>query len=185
MRIMNIFVLDLDPQRCARYHCDSHVNKMLTESAQILSTVLGGPYKPTHEHHPCVKWTGYSIHNLAWLLALGEALGEEFAYRRGKKHASSLAIVQLREKLSLAHDLHNIQLPSHFALAMPDHLRLTGPIATPSVAVERYRAYYNHSKQGYWRLGKWVPAKWSKRDIPEWFEVQGEPSREVAPISEA
>jgi hypothetical protein len=39
---MNIFVLDLDPRRCARYHCDFHVGKMITETAQILSTVLGG-----------------------------------------------------------------------------------------------------------------------------------------------
>ena len=32
---MNIFVLDLDPRRCARYHCDFHVGKMITETAQI------------------------------------------------------------------------------------------------------------------------------------------------------
>ena len=165
---MNIFVLDLDPQRCARYHCDAHVNKMLTESAQILSTVLGGPYKPTHEHHPCVKWAGHSIHNLAWLLALGEALGVEFEHRRGKKHASSMVIAELRMKL-LRRYVVSVQRPITFAIAMPEHLRPAGAFAKPSVAVERYRAYYNKCKQGFWRQGTWVPSTWTKRDVPEWF----------------
>lgn len=176
--VMNIFVLDLDPLRCARYHCDFHVGKMIIETAQILSTVLRGPYKPTHEYHPCVKWTGHNINNLAWLLALGEALEEEFQYRRGKKHVSSLVIDELRMKL-LRKYVVGAQRPMTFALAMPEHLRPAGAFAKPSVAVARYRAYYNHSKQGFWRLGKWVPAKWSKRNVPEWFEVRGEPSRSI------
>ena len=37
---MNIFWLDEDMTRCAEYHCDKHVVKMLLESVQILSTVL-------------------------------------------------------------------------------------------------------------------------------------------------
>lgn len=36
---MNIFVLDLDPVKCAEYHCDKHVIKMTLETAQILCTV--------------------------------------------------------------------------------------------------------------------------------------------------
>ena len=36
---MNIFVLDDDIEKCARYHCDKHVVKMILESAQMLSTV--------------------------------------------------------------------------------------------------------------------------------------------------
>lgn len=35
---MNIFVLDLVPRKAAQYHCDSHANKMVLESAQLLST---------------------------------------------------------------------------------------------------------------------------------------------------
>lgn len=35
---MNIFVLDWNPKKAARYHCDKHVVKMILESAQILCT---------------------------------------------------------------------------------------------------------------------------------------------------
>ena len=37
---MNIFVLDRNIRKCARYHCDQHVVKMTLESVQILCTVL-------------------------------------------------------------------------------------------------------------------------------------------------
>lgn len=172
---MNIFVLALDPRRCAQYHCDFHVGKMITETAQILSTVLGGPYKPTHVNHPCVKWAAHSLHNLTWLSALGDLLGEEFEHRRGKKHASSLVINDLRMKLLLRYGV-SVQPPTAFVLAMPEHLRPTGLIAKPSVAVERYRTYYNACKQGFWRQSTWVPATWSKREVPEWFVRAPEPS---------
>lgn len=172
---MNIFVLDLDPRRCARYHCDFHVGKMITETAQILSTVLGGPYKPTHVSHPCVKWAEGGIDNVAWLLALGDALGEEFEHRRGKKHASSLVIDEVERRFFP--QLWDIKPPSQFALAMPEHIREGALVASPEKTVECYRAYYNACKQGFWRLpGLWVPATWSKREVPEWFVRAPEPS---------
>ena len=165
---MNIFVLDLDPRRCARYHCDFHVGKMITETAQILSTVLGGPYKPTHVSHPCVKWAEGGIDNVAWLLALGEALGDEFLWRRGKLHASSLVLGELKRRF--APMLVDVRPPTRFTLAMPEHIRRSALTASPERAVESYRAYYNECKQGFWRrTGQWVPATWKRREVPEWF----------------
>ena len=35
---MNIFVLDLDPKKAAKFHCDKHVVKMILESGQMLCT---------------------------------------------------------------------------------------------------------------------------------------------------
>ena len=35
---MNIFILDTDPVVAAQSQCDKHVVKMVTESAQMLST---------------------------------------------------------------------------------------------------------------------------------------------------
>jgi len=29
---MNIFLLDKNPEKCAKYHCDKHVVKMILES---------------------------------------------------------------------------------------------------------------------------------------------------------
>lgn len=36
---MNIFILSKDPKKCAQYHCNTHVVKMILEHAQMLSTV--------------------------------------------------------------------------------------------------------------------------------------------------
>lgn len=35
---MNIFMLDKDVTKAAQAHCDTHVSKMVTELAQMLST---------------------------------------------------------------------------------------------------------------------------------------------------
>mgnify|MGYP003664126467 CR=1 FL=1 len=37
---MNIFVLDEKVEKCAEYHCDKHVIKMILESAQMMSAVV-------------------------------------------------------------------------------------------------------------------------------------------------
>ena len=36
---MNIFFLDTDTKKCAEYHCDKHVVKMILETAQLLCGV--------------------------------------------------------------------------------------------------------------------------------------------------
>ena len=36
---MNLFILDQDPVVAAQSQCDIHVNKMIIESGQMLSTV--------------------------------------------------------------------------------------------------------------------------------------------------
>jgi hypothetical protein len=36
---MNIFFLDFDTEKCAKYHCDKHVVKMILETAQLLCGV--------------------------------------------------------------------------------------------------------------------------------------------------
>jgi hypothetical protein len=46
---MNIFVLDSNPKKCAQYHSNSHVVKMVLETAQLLCGVHwmteGGQYE--------------------------------------------------------------------------------------------------------------------------------------------
>ena len=49
---MNIFFLDYDVVKCAKYHCDKHVVKMILETAQLLcgahhvtNSKLDIPYK--------------------------------------------------------------------------------------------------------------------------------------------
>lgn len=156
---MNIFVLDKNPRIAAQYHADTHVVKMILESAQLLSTahyVLDGEaygYKPTHINHPCAVWVRESDSNYAWLYQLFRALGLEYKYRYGKEHKS---INDLSDYLCcLPHNIESIGL-TPFALAMPDEFKVIGN------AVESYRQYYKNNKKHL--------LNYTRRRSPSWIE---------------
>lgn len=150
---MNIFLLSLCPIEAARMQCDKHVVKMIVESAQMLSTIVGGQYKPTHRDHPCTVWAGKSVENFEWLVAHGLALCDEYTFRYGRRHKTQ----DVLEHISLLPDTYIKPLGkiglTPFALAMPDEFKTEDP-------VESYRAYY-HSKASF--------AKWTRRKPPIWW----------------
>ena len=154
---MNIFVLDRDTRRCARYHCDQHVIKMILESTQMLCTALSKwgfttPYRPTHTRHPCVLWVEESFDNFIWLRRLAIELNREFRYRfsRDRDHRS-VEVIRALEGL----EYERVGL-TPFAQAMPEKYRV------PDNAVEAYRAFYLGEKMGF--------AKWTRRKRPYWIE---------------
>ena len=64
---MNIFVLDLDPEVAAQYHCDKHVPKLCVEVTQMMVSAVrrygatdndvpltksGTPHKGGYHRHP-------------------------------------------------------------------------------------------------------------------------------------
>ncbi len=145
---MNIFILDTNPYIAAEMLFDKHIVKMALETAQILSTINGGPYKPTHQNHPCVKWAGAFISNYEWLVHHGIGICNEYKYRYNKEHKCEDIIHSLKEPL--------IDIPkgiSNFVLCMPDEYKKT-------LAVDSYREYYK-SKASF--------AKWTKRLQPDWW----------------
>lgn len=153
---MNIFVLDTDIARCARYHCDRHVSKMILESVQILCTALNKrgfdtPYRPTHEKHPCVLWTEASYDNFSWLARLARALNDEYRFRYGRKrdHASIAVLDQIQDLRFEALGM------TEFAQAMPERYKV------PNDAVAAYRAFYLGEKHRF--------AAWTRRDAPDWW----------------
>jgi len=113
---VNIFFLDTDPRTAAQFHCDTHVSKMLVETAQILSTArriyaqahsLHGPehvdrlavgYKSAYSKHPSVLWASLHVSHLAWLYELAAGLQEEHRLRstRAVEHASAEKIREMR-----------------------------------------------------------------------------------------
>ncbi len=153
---MNIFLLDQDIQKCARYHCDQHVVKMTLEYAQILCTVLhlngkAAPYRPTHQRHPCVIWVGLSVDNWIWLKELTHALNQEYKYRRDafRNHASFEAI-----KKHNPPRLPSLGLIEH-PQVMPEQYKVSGK------PVQAYRNFYILDKSRF--------ASWSKRKKPFWY----------------
>lgn len=153
---MNIFVLDNNIRRCAQYHCDQHVSKMILESVQILCTALNKkgystPYRSTHSRHPCVLWAEHSFDNFCWLKQLAAELNREFIwrYQRDQDHASMAVLSAIDDYAFEGDGL------TPFAQAMPEQYKVPGD------AVAAYRSFYRGEKAAF--------ARWTRRRPPTWF----------------
>jgi hypothetical protein len=176
---MNIFYIDRDPAVAAQMMVNSHVVKMILESAQLLSTahrLLDGEMyieispkgrkikrwrlpderndvlcHATHINHPSAIWCRESSPNYMWLYEHYCALLEEYTYRYGKVHKCSRLALHLK---SLPHNLTN----STFSDPPP---AMDKQYIISKDSVENYRNYYTH--------GKTHLHKWKKREKPVWM----------------
>jgi len=180
---MNVFVLDNNPRKAARQHCDKHVVKMIIESAQMLSTahrMLDGTperrpsstgktmqqyyvlpdsredllYKAVHKYHPCTVWTMASDKNYNWHWDLFNALCDEFIYRYKKVHATDQLL--RGALLQLPKNIPNGPM-TKFPLAMKSN-----PECMFDDPVKSYRAFYK-TKQERFKMA------WTRRQTPDWF----------------
>lgn len=154
---MNIFFLDYDTKKCARYHCDKHVVKMILETAQLLCgahwvTGSEAPYKLSHKNHPCSIWVRESLSNYLYLCDLGLELCKEYTYRYGKTHKSQQIIEWCLDKKLNIKDKGFTEPPK----AMPNECKLES-------VIDSYRNYYIKEKKSF--------AKWKNREIPNWFSI--------------
>jgi hypothetical protein len=162
---MNIFFLDPDPVRAAEYSCDSHVCKMVLESAQIMSTVhwiadcsvaetaYGRSliYTPTHPSHPSVLWAARSLSNWRWLREHCLALSDERLWRfPGYNHHNSTAVARRMPEPEIAD-----RGLTEFAVGFEKRFLY------PADAVQAYRLYY--------MLEKAHLAVWTRRGTPSWW----------------
>ena len=153
---MNIFFLHRNPNKCARYHCDKHVVKMILESAQMLCSAYpngDAPYKRAFYNHPCTIWARESQENYEWLLDHAYAMCQEYTRRYGKVH-KSLDTIQW-----CGSNYHKLNIPrkglTKFAQAMPEEYKNED-------AVKAYRAYYLGEKTAF--------ATWKNSETPYWYE---------------
>lgn len=96
---MNIFVTSDCPVECAKFLDDKRVNKMVTESVQMLSTALNllggkGVYKTTHPNHPSNVWVRTTLANWQWLYEHTIALAEQYTQRYGKVHRAYKLLIE-------------------------------------------------------------------------------------------
>lgn len=183
---MNIFFLDKNPQKCAEFHCNKHISKMVVELGQLMCTtrhLLGDKshinYRKTHEFHPIQNWLKSNPHHYYWTLALGFALCNEYSYRYEKKHKTEKVMEECRNSFfggNIPHfssattsdlsfdDCERVyNLCSVPALAMPDEYKVEGD------AIQSYRRYYALNK--YFT----IDFRYKKRQQPEWIgEIQRE-----------
>jgi len=177
---MNIFHLDTNTQKCAEYHCDKHIVKMITEYCQLLSTahrVLDGTlyydpadkrkikrwrlddphkeqnlFKASFVNHPCAVWVRESVENYNYLLDLFLFCSEEYTHRYGNFHASGL-LYDLLEYPPDATPSFKFTIPPQ---AMPDDCK-----QDPENYIQAYRTYYIKHKNHF--------AKWKNGKIPTWY----------------
>ena len=98
---MNIFALSRCPMQSAWWLDDIRKNKMILESAQMLSTAVRvlSPdtdlqvYKVAYLNHPCTIWARQSRDNFKWLLSHMSHLW----LQKGGEHVSARLIPQLDE----------------------------------------------------------------------------------------
>ena len=155
---MNIFFLDFNTKKCAQYHCDKHVVKMILETAQLLCGVHHVtnqvidhiPYKLSHKNHPCAIWSRESLPNYLYLCDFGLELCKEYTYRYGRRHKSQDVIEWCITNKPNISDTEFTEPPK----AMPDEYKVNN-------VIESYRNYYIGAKKDF--------AKWKNRNIPEWF----------------
>ena len=187
---MNIFALDNCPSKSVQYMHDVHVNKMLLETAQLLSTahrVLDGElwydksknnrnikrwrltddreeflYKATHVNHPSNIWVRETKANYYWTLQHFIALCNEFKHRFTKRHETDRKLKQLRA-IAAPKNINRSHELTPFAIAIKDtQWHREDP-------VEAYRAYYRGEKLSWMQSGKLRHAKWTNRDKPKWL----------------
>lgn len=166
---MNIFILSWILEQCAQYHCDKHVNKMIIETAQLLSScwhksdpTLASQYvdqnkiyRPSHQHHPCAYWLRQCKENYIWLCHLGFELLKEKAYRfetevTDHKCYPILQFLITHVPTDLPSNNGVITMPR---MAMPDQYKCQDPVLS-------YRVYYLNDKQSM--------LVWRKRSPPPW-----------------
>lgn len=164
---MNIFIVDQNPTVAAQMLCDRHVNKMILETAQMLTAVADRHshptlYKVAYKNHPCTLWAGDTYANWLWLTEHGLALNEEKIYRTGKSHISAEVIKYYRDN-GYGPIFDKDSELTNFALAMPTEYQ------NHKNPVESYRNYYLNEKQ-WFKDGK--RPTWTKRPAPDWWKYR-------------
>lgn len=156
---MQIFASDPSPYISSIVLDDKRLGKMIIESAQILSSVWGGPYKNTHLAHPAMLWAKADWRNYEWLLWHYNSLHTEWIYRFGKNHAAGKWF-----KFFMDMFVQNGYFEYRFDNpCVVSHINMTDFKHIPDV----YEAY----KQAL--ISKWDndtrKPKWTNSEEPDWY----------------
>lgn len=160
---MNIFVLDTDPFKAAKMHCDKHVVKLILEASELLAIGLARNFAPQDRYahyawkhywnHPCSKWAGASYANWMWLRSYAIGLCDEYTYRYGKVHKYDSVL-----KAPPAEFNWPSWNPTSFTQCML-------PQYKGEDAITAYRQYYIGAKSHL--------LSYTKREIPYWLKEVG------------
>ena len=172
---MNLFFLDFDPKKCAEYHCDKHVVKMILELCQLMYTAhrsLGSDipedgYRSFNPQHPTCIWVRSSVENYVYTFKLCKCLCEEYTHRyfrihKCESHLSFLETVPCFEVLNKNYKVDQVfSSNKHFENNGNTPIPLAMPVEyTRKDTIQSYRNYYK-SKKSF--------VQWTNRPVPSWF----------------
>lgn len=113
-----------------------------------------GLMKASHVHHPSNVWVRQSKQNYMWLNRMWNYLLIEYTHRYGKHHACADRMdVLYAWPENIANGPFTQPTP-----AMPDECKVPGD------SIASYHKYYIEKKNSF--------AKWTKREIPEWYKLE-------------
>ena len=177
---MNIFFLSLVIKKCARYHFDKHVVKMIIELCQLLSTawwiihplsanihtVQNNIYRKTHVNHPLAIWVRLHINNYMYTVNLGLELCKEWRYRfnhpKDKLHGCENKLIFLLNNSPPNIPKNVIKITKHNPLGfilpipqcMPPECKYKPEKLSALVTIKAYRNYYMSEHKSH--LVKWT-----------------------------
>lgn len=169
-KLVNLYVLDKDPELLAQYLNDRHLLHSILELTCSISFFLRTReqikfgYAKVKESESLQSWIGDSMINFAWTVRLVRALLKEYTFRFGKVHKCSTLIEKISSNL-----FPHILTRDRFQEAMegklvPYTFYSKVPKAISDLnkgVVESYRIFY--------KLGKRELAVWTKRGEPSWW----------------
>lgn len=155
---MNIFVISPNTTECAQALDDLRLNKMIIETAQLLSTAMrvhgytgNLVYATSHLNHPCAVWARETNSNYQWLVAYLEDLVMERKARTSKHHKTYDKVHILKQGASL----------------IPTGKLTPWPNCTPNKHIEDVHEAYKITLRDKWANDK-RPPKWTFAKKPTW-----------------
>ena len=162
--MVNLFYLDHDPKKCAKYYCDKHVVKIPVEICQILSQIYHelGTKKPPYKRCKGISfnlntylWAKESVENYKYCTDLAMELLNEYKHRYNKtSHKSEKALKWLQDNVP------PIKLKKRTKFKLSKNIEIYNEFYPDVVKASRL-IYVDF---------KCKNDRWSKREKPKWFD---------------
>lgn len=184
-----ILVLDDNPKRAAEAMCDTHVNRLFTDTVQLLTNELRRAYgvdklpmlalPHAFEQTYAVLWLRHNVTGLVWLHEHACALAKQYRLRYAHDQKCTQYLQPITDWLNDTFNLTYLNQirgvgPAYYPVGgrgmqekYPDLIEkytVPGPgyrMASPNRAVSAYREFYLRDKpDAKWRHGVNPPSWW-------------------------
>lgn len=158
---MNIFVLDRDARKAAKYHCNKHICKMILESAQMLSAAHW--YSLLNENGKQVSDFKSPRKAKEWLSNnTNPAKIPPYTFTHAR-HPCTVWTAETLGNYNWHMDLMWFLLEEYQSLHVTEHPQaMPAECKVPGDPVQAYRNYYSNHKRRFAKLEPYA-------ETPHWF----------------